>query len=295
MDDKKSPRLRFNLFDALLIVLVLAVLGGALLLRNRSTGTELIRTTTPVRVTVELASSPVELGEHIHVGDDVFRSTDNTYLGKVQAVRSVPHRAVTYSQLTGRYVVFDCEDTADVYVTVEGEGYYTKKALILDTVEARVGSELPLKGKGFAHMGYVYSVDPMQAVPPENTDTGAGELEVTYVFCFESVRNVLTDCMHVGDRFYEKSTGAYMGVVTDVWTEPYGVTMIDAEEKPIYVEREDSSFVYIRLKGRAVEKQDGYYLDGGTELKVGATAHALSMYSDRIGTYYRLESVERAS
>lgn len=294
MDDKK-PRLRFNLFDALILLLVFAALAGALVLRNRSTGADLVRETVPIRVTVELAGSPIELGEHMHVGDDVFRSTDNTYLGKVQAVRSVPHEAVTYSQLTGRYVRFDCEDTSDVYVTIEGQGYYTKKALVLGSVEVRVGSELPVKGKGFAHMGYVFSIDPMQAVPPENRDTGSGELEATYVFRFESVRNVLTDNYHVGDRFYEKSTGAYMGEVTDVWTEPYGVTLIDAEDKPVYVERDDASFVYIRLKGRAVEKQDGYYLDGGTELKVGANAHALSLYSDRIGTYYRLEIVERVS
>lgn len=293
MENKKAPRLRFNLFDALIILLALAALFGALLLRNRSTGTELMRETVPVRVTVELASSPVELGDHIHVGDDVFRSTDGTYLGKVQAVRSEPHEAVIFSNLTEHYVVYNCEDTSDVYVTIEGDGYYTKKSLVLESVDVRIGTELPIKGKGFAHMGYVYAIDPMDAAPVENRDVGTGSLEATYVFRFEGVRNSITDCMQVGDHFYEKSTGALMGTVTDVWLEPYGATLVDAQDQAIYVERDDSSFVYVRLKGRVVEKQDGYYLDGGTELKVGASAHVLSDHADRIGAYYRLEALER--
>ena len=90
-------------------------------------------------------------------------------------------------------------------------------------------------------------------------------------------------------------TGALIGTVMDVWTEPYGETLLGVDGQGVYAGKDGVYYQYIRVKGRAVEKADGYYLDGGTELKVGAAVIATSQYLDRTGVFYAIEAIEKVS
>ncbi len=293
MEDKQKRRVRFNLFDVLIILLAVAVGVGVLALRNRAAGgsAETARTTVPMRCTVEIMRAPSDMVNQMRVGDDIYRSTDSAYIGKIAEVRSIPHVENEYDAGAGRYVRYEDPKFIDIYVTIEGEGYSTARDIIIGAVPIKVCGEMYVKGKGFARMGYVCAIDTMGAQIAQNTAVGAGAKEAVYVVRLDDMRDMLLEYIHPGDRIYEKISGALIGTVEDVWTEPYGETRPGPEGAVAFSEKEGVNFQYIRLRGRFIEKADGYYLDGGTELKVGAQVNISSQYFDRAGVFHALESV----
>ena len=293
MEDKKTIRPHFNIFDVVIILLALAVVGGAMLLRDRTAGADTTRSTVPLRYTVEVKSAPKDMANQMRVGEDIYRSTDSAYLGRIVDVRRVPHQENEYLEEAGRFVPFEVPESEDIYVTIEGQAYWTGKDLVVEEAAPKICGEMFVKGKGFARLGFVCAIDPMGAQIPQGDRTGSGDLEMTYVIRLEDMREMLLAGAHVGDQLYEKVTGALLGTVTEIWTEPYGETRLAADGKGVYAPKEGVYYQYLRVKGRAVEKADGYYLDGGTELKVGAAVIATSQYLDRTGTFFALESVER--
>ena len=291
MENKSKLRVKFNLFDVLIIALVLAVLAAALVLRNRSagaaaTGGEAL----PMRFTVEFTETPNDMAACIRVGDGAYRSTDGTYLGTIVDVRSVPHVRVEYSSAAGQFRSFDCEESSDVYLTVENNGYCTGKDVVIGSLPIKVGMELPVKGKGFASPGYVYALDPMGAEVSEDTSAQAGDLEAEFVIRFMDSRDFVASNIHVGDRFYDSALGALIGEVQSIAIEPYGETQPTADGAA-FAAKPGRSNILVTLKGRCLEKDDGYYLDGTAELKVGGVVKVRSNYIEREGTYYNLLSI----
>lgn len=284
---------KFNIVDVVLIVLVAVAGVGVLSLRDRSTGADAAREVSPMRFTVELSMAPADMENQMRPGTDIYRLTDGAYLGKVAAIRSVPHLENEYSPLTGSFERYEYQDCRDIYVTVENEAYSTPRDIVFGSVAAKICGEMGVKGKGFARNGYVVGLDTMGAKIAENNDAGSGALEATYIIRFENLRAMLLDGLHAGDKLYEDVTGALIGEVAELWTEPYAETHY-GPDGVVYAEKADTYNVYLRMKGRVVEKTDGYYLDGATELKIGGTVIATSQYFYRSGYYYQLESIEEA-
>lgn len=290
----KETKRRFNVVDIVLIALAALAVVGVLALRDRSTGADASRDTVPMRFTVEFTRAPHGMTDAMRLGDDVYRSTDGAYLGKLADFYAVPHVENMYSEVTGTFVEYGCEESDDVYVTVEGDCYSTAKDIVFGSVPIKVGAELNLKGKGYAKIGYIVGIDTMGASVTENTARGVGGSEAVYELCFEDARVFYLDSIHIGDRFYESVTGALLGTVESIRVEPYGVTYIGTDGEPHWAERPNRSSVIVTLRGRMVEQADGYYLDGGTELKVGASIIAESQYVSRTALFYALESVGAA-
>ena len=291
MDNKRKPR--FNLFDVVIIVLVLAALGAALMLRNRSTGDAAVGgpETHPMRYTVEFTDVQHEMAASITIGDGAYRSTDGQYLGTIVDVSTLPHEKIEYSTAAGRFVLFTCEDVDDLYLTIENEGYCTGKDIMIGGVSAKVGTDLTIKGRGFARGGYIYSVDTMGVPVPEDTAAQAGEQEAEFVIRFGDCRPFVADNIHVGDRFYDKHLGAMVGEVTRVETEPYGETRLTSSGASVYAEKANRCNVLVTMKGRYLDKPDSLYLDAATELKVGATTKLVSNYLEREGLFYEIVSL----
>lgn len=291
MENNGKLRVKFNLFDVVIIVLVLAVLAAALMLRNRSAGAASAGgETQPMRFTVEFTEKPNVMADCIHVGDGAYRSTDGTYLGTIVDVRSVPHVRIEYSSAAGQFRSYDCEESSDVYLTVENNGYCTGKDIVIGSLPIKVGMELPVKGKGFASPGYVYALDPMGAEVSEDASAQTGDLDAEFVICFMDSRDFVAGNIHVGDRFYDSALGAMIGEVQSIAIEPYGETQPTADGAAL-APKPGRSNIFVTLKGRCLEKSDGYYLDGTTELKVGGVVKVKSDYIEREGTYYDLLSI----
>jgi len=295
MDDKKKLRVRFNLFDALILLLALGALAGALLLRNRSTGTGAERDTVPMRFTVEFLQAPPGMAKAVTVGDEVFRSTDSTYLGRVVEVRAQTHTEIEYSPAQSAFVAYECAESEDVYLTIENRGYSTARDIMIGSVAVKYGEEMPVKGKGYAKMGYVVGIDTMGAAVTENTAECRGELSVVYRVSLADARAFFAENVHVGDRFYDKLSGTLLGTVRTVGTEPYGETHLADDGTAQFALKPGRWRVIVELEGRCVEKNDGYYLDGGTELKIGATLEAESQYIARMIQYGEIVSIGTAA
>lgn len=285
---------RFNVVDVILLLLAAAVGAGVFLLRDRATGTGTSRETAPMRCTVEFLKAPHGMAEAMRLGDDVYRSTDGAYMGKLVDFSAVPHRDNIYSPVTGRFEQYDCQETDDVYMTIEGECYSTGRDIVFGTVPVKIGAEITVKGRGYAKIGYIIGIDTMGAAIAENRDVGAGDSEAVYSICFTDARMFYADNIHVGDRFYEDVTGSLLGVVQGVRVEPYGETWVGPDGEAHRAEKKDRYNVIVELKGRYVDKPDGYYLDGGTELKTGAFIVAQSQYIERQALFFELVSVGEA-
>ena len=291
---ENKKRFHFNLFDALIIVLALAVGLGAVYLRNRSSGEPSGRTreTATMRFIVELTAAPIGMLDQMTPGCSVYRSTDGTYLGTLAEVSYKPHTEIKWSETAGAFEEIEYQENYDIYVTIENQGYSTSRDIVIGSVALKVGDEIAVKDKGFAKMGYVYSVDTMGAEITQDSYEGNGSLNFTYVMNFTDCRDFVAANFHEGDRLYDKLSGSLLGIVQSVRTEPHFETQV-GEGGAVFAEKTGRSDVYVTVKGRAVDKADGYYLDGGIELKVGATSQLVSQYINRNGLFFEILSMEQ--
>ncbi len=292
MEDKQTRKLHFNIFDLLILLLAAAVGVGVLALRNRAAGTDVARETVPMRCTVEFIRVVDGMEEAMHPGDSVFRSTDGAYFGKIVDVSSVPHKEVEYAPALGQYVEYEAAEYSDIYVVVESECYATERELVFGSVPVKIGAELPVKGRGFARVGYAVALDTMGAALPENTAAGVGGCEAVYTLLFEDARSFYEENIHLGDRFYEPKTGTLLGTVEALSVRPHEETALAPDGTASVVAKPGRYDLTVTLRGRFVDKADGYYLDGGAELKVGASIAVESRTISRTGVFAAIESVE---
>ncbi len=291
MENKQKRNVRFNIFDLLILLLVAAVGVGVLALRNRAAGTETGRETVPMRCTVEITRAAHGMSGAMHVGDSVYRSTDGAYIGKLVEFHAVPHREIEYSAGAGEFVAYDYQETDDLYLTIEGECYATERDVVFGTVPLKIGSELAVKGRGFAKVGYVVALDAMGAELPQNAAQISGDGTAVYTIAFDDTRDFFAENIHVGDRFYEVKTGGFLGIVEDVRMEPYGETKLAADGTPQWTVKPDRYTITVTLRGGFADKPDGYYLGGVSELKTGAFITVESQYITRMGVYASIESI----
>lgn len=295
MEDKQKKRVRFNVFDLVIILIVAAVGVGVLALRNRAAGADVGRETVPMRCTVEFLKTTPGMAEAMHEGDSVYYSIDGAYLGKLAEFRAVPHVETEFLPATGAFVQYECEEFIDLYMTIEGDCYATARNVMFGSVPIKVGTELAVKGRGYAKLGYVVALDPMGAEIPQNTEPSGGDGEALYTIRLDDARSFYAENIHVGDRFYETKTGGMLGIVQNVSVEPYSETHLCADGEAYRAEKPDRYAVYIQLKGGFVSKPDGYYLGGVTELKTGGLIAMESQYIARTGIFSSLESIEDAA
>lgn len=295
MEEKQIKKVRFNVFDLVIILLVAAIGVGVLALRNRATGTEAARKTVPMRCTVEFIRAAHGMSGAMHIGDSVYCSTDGAYVGKLVDFYAVPHSETEYSAGTGSYVVYDYQETDDLHMVIESDCYATGRDIVFGSMPIKIGSEFAVKGRGYAKLGYVVALDTMGAEIPQNTEEFSGDGTALYTIAFDDTRKFFADSIHPGDRFYEVKTGGFLGVVQNVSVTPYGETKLGEDGTPRWVEKTDRYTILVQLKGGFADKPDGYYLGGTSELKTGAFVTVESQYITRMGIYSSIESIEAAS
>ena len=155
-------RLRLNLFDA--IVLVVVLLAGAVLVwfGLRSSGSEAASPTTrTVQYTVLFQRIREGNSALIEAGDPLVDTVRNYNLGTVVSTRVEPATYQVLNQETQTYVDAVLEGYEDVYITVEstctesGSG----DALLLDGgYDFRVGQTINVRGPGYLGSGRVTQI-----------------------------------------------------------------------------------------------------------------------------------------
>ena len=154
MAEKKR---KFTVVDVIIILVVLAVLafGAKKLLPSilHPSGMQ------HITFTVMLPQQDDNFAEAVQIGDKVTISLTEKDGGVVKEVKSEPATAIAFNSIDGSYANEVIEGKTDVYVTVEADVVSSDLALKTGGTAVKVGAEVPVRGKGYAAMGYVIEID----------------------------------------------------------------------------------------------------------------------------------------
>lgn len=157
-------RLRLNLFDAIVLIIALAV--GAFVLWNAfkpqaapSSG-ETASPASTVRYTIRFQGLAEGNGALIQPGDALEDTIQNYALGTVVSVESVPATTQILNQETRQYVQAQIPGCEDVLVTVESPCTISDQYLNLSSgYTIRVGGTAYVRGPGYVGVGPVVSIE----------------------------------------------------------------------------------------------------------------------------------------
>lgn len=154
-------RLRLNLFDAIVLIVVLLA-GGAfawLSLRSaQSDGTASAAQT--VQYTVVFQKMAQGDSQLIQPGDKLEDAVKNYSLGTVVSVEAKPAVTQVLDEVNRRYVDAELEGFEDVYVTVESSCTDNGEKLVLGGgYDFRVGQIAYVRGPGYMGSGPVTAIE----------------------------------------------------------------------------------------------------------------------------------------
>ena len=153
-------RLRLNLFDAVILVLVVAV-GAVLIWFGR--GASQTEESTPAARTVEYTILIPRMAEgdsaRIQPGDALEDTVENYRLGTVVSVTAQPALSQVLDEESGSYVQAALAGYEDVYIPVTSTCTQSEDALLLDGgYDFRVGQNVGVRGPGYMGSGRVTEI-----------------------------------------------------------------------------------------------------------------------------------------
>jgi hypothetical protein len=161
MDEQKTKmRLRFNFFDA---IIILAVLGaGFLLMRltNAGGGTAFNPgKTVTVNYTLELSSLPVGTSALIKPGDRLSDVVEKRYVGTVVSVEHGPYVSTSKNSLTGDYILTEVPLREMAAISVTLDAVDSGDELNASGFIPRGGAVLSITGPGYAGSGLITNME----------------------------------------------------------------------------------------------------------------------------------------
>jgi len=148
IDEKGRLFGRVNLFDLMVILLILALIGGAsykyLYLDKKVTLNE-----SDITVTLWIEDIRQVTVDTIKVGDVVREYDSNLVFGKIVKKEVKPH----YEQVAtadGKIVNSEVEGKYDVYITLECRGIASNNAISIASKEVKIGGTIILNHKYYA-------------------------------------------------------------------------------------------------------------------------------------------------
>lgn len=154
--DGNKKKFRINFFDIVIIVIVACVGIGLYVFTHRDT----TLSTKQLTYKIQLDGVVKGLADYIHEGDQIFENKKNYNMGNVVSVETVP-----YSKITPDYENNMYKDSVDptcesVIITVKGNVTETDSAYAVDgQFIVRAGTEIFVKGPGYAGEGYVIEIE----------------------------------------------------------------------------------------------------------------------------------------
>ncbi len=158
--NKKTFRLRLNLFDSIVIAAALLVGGVLLWMQMKPAAPTAAPAAQKIRFTVVLQKTVPGTGAQVETGDLLVDTIKNYEIGNVVSVETVPARDFAPDYENGSYVLADVPDKEDVYITMESSAVVTDEAVTVGTGYAlRVGDWIYARGPGYLGSGKVYAIE----------------------------------------------------------------------------------------------------------------------------------------
>lgn len=152
-----QKKVRFTFIDALIIIVAIAAAAVIVFkfMPAKMSGGE----KTKAVFTVMLTGKDESFAGAIHIGDVVSISNKEKDTGVVTAVEAKQAESLEYNSNEGKYVVQKAKGKRDVYVTIEADASEDEKLIQVGTTPVKVGLEMPVRGKGYASMGFIVKAD----------------------------------------------------------------------------------------------------------------------------------------
>ena len=163
MDDKNKKKIRFNVVDVLIIVLVLAAVAvvGYVLLTERN---DVAPQSENVKINYVLMVSEAQsaFADNVKVGDEVYEQESGKYIGKVVQVSSTVAKKVGTDRKTGEQVISELANRRDIFVTVEADAERSDNLYIVSGINIIAGGVLSFMTPGLMQPSNIISVERVQ-------------------------------------------------------------------------------------------------------------------------------------
>lgn len=151
---------KFTVIDALIIIMVIAVLLIAALkffpglISQAKTG--------EAEFTILVSDVDEGTGDIIKVGENVLISFSELAYAEVTNVVEEPYIKYELNNITGQYVKHIVEGKSNLKISVKCAADVTDTRIQNGEVPIRVGAEMPVRGKGYTVKGYVIELEDKQ-------------------------------------------------------------------------------------------------------------------------------------
>ncbi len=155
---EEKTKKKFNFLDIIIILVVLLIgcLGYYFLNRNDVVTQDTQKVTYQVRTT----ESEPSVYDMIEENTDIYDSVKNYYIGKIVKKESVPSTREVLNEETGMYAIADVHEKVDIILTIEADAVINGKDITVGGAYVlKVGNAAYVKGKGYAGVGYVVSIE----------------------------------------------------------------------------------------------------------------------------------------
>jgi len=149
---------RFNVFDVVIITLILIVAVGVLgfyYIRKTKVITKGVKTV----YTLELIDNPLGFAELVKEGDNIKDSIKNYSMGTVIKVEKTPNTKILNDLVNNTIIEKETPDRERVVLTVEANVVDSGTDLLVDNqYDIRVGKDIYVKGPRYGGVGYILSI-----------------------------------------------------------------------------------------------------------------------------------------
>lgn len=150
--NKVNGKVKFTVIDAIIILVALAVIAfGAFKILPSMLNTS----NEKIEFVVQLTAKEQALADAMSVGDRVTLSLTEKDGGVIKDLRTEPAVQMVYNSIEGVYKNDIVDGKVDIYVTVEADAEVSDIAVKMGGTKVQVGAEIPVRGKGYASMGYI--------------------------------------------------------------------------------------------------------------------------------------------
>ena len=159
MQKKKAS---FNIIDALIIILVIAVFAGGYVMFFRDCGTVTEESTKKVRYVIQVSNLPAEFADNAKVSETVFDTGTKTAAGVITAVDFEPATHIGHDKINGKQTISPVDGYVNLYITIEGDAVEKNNTYVVQETSVYVGKYLEMMLPDLSCSGSCISLEVVQ-------------------------------------------------------------------------------------------------------------------------------------
>lgn len=159
---ESEPKIkRINVLDIVIICVVLVACLFGYNYINKEDSTIIGTSTQKVVYQIRTNESLPEVYEMIEEGTEIYDSIKNYKIGTIVKKEKLPSERYDIDTKTGKYVKSELpsNEFSDILLTIEADATFSEQDISIGEYVIKVGEEAYVKGKGYAGIGYIVSIE----------------------------------------------------------------------------------------------------------------------------------------